>query len=97
MSLIIKGMEMPKNGEHTTITVYGDGVWCVHRDNEPHGNVIPIPEKHGKIIDGDAIWQNMTEEQADAFEKGLAGTIELFEMLETAHAIIEAEGGGDDV
>jgi hypothetical protein len=34
----------------------------------------------------------MTVEQSDAFQKGLAGTIELFEMLEAATPIIPAEG-----
>lgn len=61
-------------------------------DRHPNCPIFPFPEGHGKIIDSDALWENMTVEQSEAFQKGLAGTIELFEMLEAATPIIPAEG-----
>lgn len=60
-------------------------------DRHPDCPISPLPAGHGKIIDADAIWSNMTVEQSKAFQKGLAGTIELFEILEAATPIIPAE------
>lgn len=94
--LIIKGMEMPLI--KTELIIFPSGHVQIYDSHESYlgkARAVPLPEKHGKIIDGDALWENMTPEQADAFQKGLAGDIELFEILEAAHAIIEAEGGGD--
>lgn len=54
---------------------------------------VPLPEGHGKIIDADAIWRNMPDDQAWVFQRGLASDLELFEILEAAEAIIPAEGG----
>ncbi len=98
--IVIRGIEMPKEGEKILIAA-GGSVWVnvwptrgyMRMDNV---YAVPLPEGHGKIIDGDALWENMTVEQSEAFQKGLAGTIELFEMLEAAQTIVPAEGGTDN-
>lgn len=107
--ILIRGMEMPKDGCRDCIFVNRKwrGDVCPILKREVTGNVerggfqtdcplLPLPAGHGKIIDGDALWENMTAEQIVAFEKGLAGTIELFEMLEAASPIVPAEGGTND-
>ena len=98
MGILIKGMEMPT--EHRTEVIIFSNGFVAYYDVYGHylgqARATQLPEKHGKIIDGDALWENMTAEQADAFRKGLAGDIELFEILEAAHAIIEAEGDVED-
>lgn len=58
--------------------------------------LVPLPEGHGKIIDADAIWRNMTDDQGWVFQWGLASDLELFEILEAAEAIVPAEGGTDE-
>lgn len=80
------------------------GAWVCKRTREIIWNtqrgencpLLPLPEGHGKIIDADAIWSNMTDDQAWAFQRGLASDIELFEILEAAEAIVPAEGGTDN-
>ena len=62
---------------------------------ETVANAVPLPEGHGKVIDADAIWRNMTDDQAWAFQRGLASDVDLFEILEAANAIVPAEGGGE--
>ena len=92
MSLIIKGMELPKNGESTTITVYGDGVWCAHFDNEPHGKAVPFPEKHGRLIDAAEVLkkaENSPWFDGDVSELGLL-------LGSEVTTIVPAEGGTDD-
>lgn len=65
-------------------------------DRHPNCPLSSLPEGHGKIIDADAIWGNMTEDQARAFQRGLASDVDLFEILEAANAIVPAEKGKDE-
>ena len=52
--LLIKNMEMPKNGDSTVIAIYYDGVWCNYTDNEPNGKAVALPP-HGRLIDADIL------------------------------------------
>lgn len=104
MSLVILGMEMPKaciQGDW-----YGncptDRLWCAQRF-APKGMTMgqitdeqqdklpdwcplrPLPEKHGDLIDRDVMLFCV-------LELGLEGEI----AIETAPAIVEAEGKDDD-
>ena len=59
MSILIKGMEMPKNRpEHTYMMVFPSGeVWEVRYDDNrimKYGTAIEIPTPHGRLIDADA-------------------------------------------
>lgn len=101
--LVIKGMALPKTicGEpgYVDVRIFADGSVIMAKPAPPYYGkfeAVQLPKGHGKIIDGDALWENMTVEQSEAFQKGLAGTIELFEMLEGAHTIVPAEGGEAD-
>lgn len=101
MSLVIKGMEMQMEWEQITITVYRDGVWCVHCDNEPHGKVIPLPAGHGELIDKqafkadiDGFIECMTKVGAVVDGEMLWG--KLLDALENAKPIVPAEGGANE-
>ena len=50
MSILIKGVEMPKDGCHHTICIYADGT--VSTGGRAY-MAIPVP-KHGRLIDADA-------------------------------------------
>lgn len=55
MSILIKGMKMPENGETITITICDDGI--VFEERKEPGSVfkaIPVPP-HGRLIDADEI------------------------------------------
>ena len=56
--ILIKGMQMPKNGETITITICGDGI--VFEEWKEPGSVfkaVPVPP-HGRLIDADALDMN---------------------------------------
>ena len=96
--LVIRGMEMPKDNNAISIIIFSNGKVSLAHDKKyaEYAEAVPLPAGHGKIIDGDALWENMTVEQSEAFQKGLAGTTDLFEMLEAATPIVPAEGGTDN-
>ena len=104
--ILIQGMEMPKNGERTTITVYGDGVWCAYYDNEPHGKAVLLPAGHGRLIDADAFKAmciSATKEAKPDFIrhedwlKSCAVTMAFCRDIDERPTIVPAEGGTDDV
>lgn len=109
--VIIKGIKMPKSCLECVLTYsffrnlhcgklegMSGFVGSLPHANDRHPNcpIFPFPEGHGKIIDADAIWGNMTEDQARAFQRGLALDVDLFEILEAANAIVPAEKGDDE-
>lgn len=58
----IKGMEMPKDGEHPYwVVIHSDGT-VEYNENKGQGwqtsEAVPVPD-HGRLIDGDAIRQTM--------------------------------------
>ena len=55
MSVLIKGMEMPKDGELLCINIHPDGKVCINLDLECEkvGEAVPVPP-HGRLIDADA-------------------------------------------
>ena len=59
MSILIKGVEMPQNGETITITICDDGV--VFEERKEPGRVfkaIPVPP-HGRLSDADVLYRIM--------------------------------------
>lgn len=92
MSLIIKGMDMPKNGEITiafasdengknTITLILDS----NGNPIEHKGVVEIPTPHGKVIDGDKLVISALE----ACNRG--DDTSIVELIEKLPAIIEVE------
>lgn len=80
MSILIKGMEMPKDGCHHLICVYADGTVL---SGGGEYTAIPVPP-HGRLIDLDAL-PHYTGYALSADEVAKA--------VDTAPTIIEAEEG----
>ena len=64
MSILIKGMEMPKRGHTITITIVGSGqAYVEYFDCRPHVKetieytAVPVPP-HGRLIDADVLLQS---------------------------------------
>lgn len=59
MSILIKGMEMPKNGETITITICDDGV--VFEEWKEPGSVFKAisVQPHGRLCDLDALIKSL--------------------------------------
>lgn len=53
MSILIKGMEMPKDGEKLYMLVFSDGKACASYKPFEWHEVVPVPP-HGRCIDADA-------------------------------------------
>lgn len=54
MSILIKGMEMPKDGEKLYMITFSDGKACASYKPFEWHEVIPVPD-HGDLIDRDAL------------------------------------------
>ena len=100
MSILIKGMDLPK-AVGVNVTIFPDGRVVEYRvDGERIvGNAVQPPEKHGRLIDADVVIQTLkrlinlpynkrvSTSWSDAFDS-------FVDRLEEQDVIIEAEGGG---
>ena len=52
MSILIRGMDMPKDGEMLCINIYPSGTVCINLDLKCKrvANAVPVPP-HGRLID----------------------------------------------
>ena len=63
MSVLIRGMEMPKIGE--SVTIYPDGRvvrYDTYSGGTIRGKAIPVPP-HGRLIDADALYKRFYAEE----------------------------------
>ena len=77
MGVYIRGMKMPKNHNHVTITIWSDGTasYALHDRKESlvdfrNVEAVPVPE-HGRLIDADAIPYNKIMLEDDDFYYGV--------------------------
>lgn len=91
MSVLIKGMEMPKEGSWITLRVFPDGQcflysWCGNDfDFMEHLTAVPVPP-HGDLIDRDPFIE-FIKTHWDSFDQWFV------EQLEARPTIIPAEEG----
>lgn len=89
MSIILKGIDMPTNGEILIVGIYGDGYVSVEHSKplvlaiEPNAQAIQIPKGHGRLIDMDdsIVFHGLNEEYFEEYKK----------KIFKAHGILEAE------
>ena len=100
MSILIKGMEMPKDGE--IILVYPDGNAALFARIDvnildfalKNRKAIPVPP-HGRLIDADALLKDIapTDEDEDNGAKLLMNVF--CQVVKTRPTIIPASGGAE--
>lgn len=67
MSLILKGIDLPTNGETLIVGIYGNGLVSMEYTKplalaiEINAEAIQIPKGHGRLIDGDALTGEMSK------------------------------------
>lgn len=69
MGVYIKGIDMPKKGEHIVALIKSDGECSYWKQEIEHGTCEPmqtvkaiqIPTPHGRLIDADALFQDLRE------------------------------------
>lgn len=102
MSIILKGIDLPKRGTNITLTIKGiDGTYEVHGypgDPEIHDQAIQIPKGHGRLIDGDELkmecYRTMDELLKSTTINISAEALSLlcgFTMISEAPTILESE------
>lgn len=94
MSIILKGIDMPKAGEKHRITIYDNGEAYITTSNRLYETdrkdveVIEIPTPHGRLIDA--------SELIKSYMKGTKTDIDDFydtiDIIDNAPTILEAEG-----
>lgn len=95
MSVLVKGMEMPK-GElgSVPVVIFADGAVCHFFTHEKLGNAIPVPA-HGDLIDRDAIVSWLYDDEPSPwkapFRLCTADRSDVKFLLKNAPTIIPAE------
>jgi len=64
MSVLLKGLKMPKGNNFVTIHVSADGKWCGVFETELEGEVVEVPTPHGDLIDGDELYREVVKAHA---------------------------------
>lgn len=96
MSILIKGMEMPKNCYECYFCTYG---YCAHLDRyitnsqeiDKDCPLIKLPP-HGRLIDADDMIEELTPSDEDENDGAKLILSVFLEVLKAAPTIIEAEG-----
>lgn len=103
MSLIIKGMEMPKD-QPVLVFIWPDGRVFpagLYKASEWDGvKAVPLPEGHGDLIDRDALRPDIVDYIAGGY--GTVGSMCTLrgysqQKIDNAPTIVPAEGGNADV
>ena len=79
MSLILKGIDMPKEGEKITLAIFHDGDIVSYKYWLPKdAEAIQIPKGHGRLIDADELVKHLRKDPLfDLVERyGISGVIE---------------------
>lgn len=102
--ILIRGMELPKSGGILCINIFPDGKVTRQLDLscEQIATAVPLPEKHGWLIDADALKKRtpmVIDYSAGGF--GTDGSIRPVRgygdwQIDQAPTIIPAEGGPDN-
>ena len=65
MSIILKGIELPKEGEDITLEINHKGEVRVYstelKETDTDAEAIQIPTPHGRLIDADKLRENIEE------------------------------------
>lgn len=95
MSILIKNIEMPKDGEMLCINIYPDGKVCINLDLDCKqiATAVPVP-KHGRLIDADALFAKIPSGDIEHDERiSRTGAIaDVCTWVLSAPTVIEAEG-----
>ena len=100
MSLLIKGMEMPKKGTYICV-IETNMIWLIDNDNIIKfraGEIYEIPTPHGDLIDKNTIQKEMyhksfeTDDDRQKWDSGLWIRYKIFEeAVNNASTVIERE------
>ena len=102
--VLIRGLEMPKSCDECRLfneswcMALGVENWRKSYNKPPEGGrlpdcpLVPLPEGHGRLIDGDALMPDFVKARWAFFSDGDT----FLQLLKHATTIVPAEGGTDD-
>lgn len=88
MSILIKGIGMPKKKNGAVLIIYPDGR-CVFEDGKEY-KAVPVPP-HGKLIDADAVERNLVKMQMAQKDVVAHGIRKSRAVVRDMATVIEAE------
>lgn len=97
MSIILKGIDLPKEGEHIVALIKSNGKCSYWKQDTEYGicepmqtvEAIQIPTPHGRLIDADALISNI-KEIAEMHDNVLTD-FEALALVRNAPTILEEE------
>lgn len=92
MSVLIKGMNMPKEGECQALIIHSDGSISVNL-NSTNYRAVEVPTPHGRLIDADKLLEVLDKTQKE-FEADTFGNLHIdyiSDEFNDAPTVIEAE------
>lgn len=93
MSILIKGMEMPKDGEKLYMIAFSDGKACASYKPFEWHEVVPVPP-HGRLGDLNELWVEINT-ICDRYDAGIITDLACLQQILSAirhtPTIIEAE------
>ena len=100
--ILIRGMEMPETCGLCKLCLDDSRIcngYCMffHRrvnmmERDKNCPLVPLPEGHGRLIDGDALMPDFVKARWAFFSDGDT----FLQLLKHATTIVPAEGGGED-
>ncbi len=91
MSVLIKGIEMPKK-DSVMLWILPNGIACVMDDSDRQYKVIELPP-HGRLVDADELDKQMVSEIASGITILYDNLVEwISSYIDNAPTVIEAEG-----
>lgn len=98
MSILIKGMKMPKDDEILYIDIYPDGKVCIDMDLRCKQVASAVPVlPHGRLIDADAVFKRLQKQAMSVWGNGNPRyqiVLEVMDAIRFAPTIIPAEEDG---
>jgi hypothetical protein len=96
VSVLIKGIELPEKVQ--VLELHSDGK-VFTRKGYLVGEAVELPEKHGRLIDADALIKFVEDRyeitwESDCYEGGIKDACsDIIEKIDTMPTVIEAEDG----
>jgi len=92
MSILIRGMEMPKGNSTINVLIYADGTVYTGHVNDSRYSAVSVPTSHGRLIDVSTV-EEIRFHDADGYH--VINGEQLCELEIDADTVIEAEGETD--
>ena len=98
MNVLIKGLEIPEEGAIRVVIQKHCGIAVAYTGEDPYQRaheVVELPEKHGRLIDADALIAKRGDLAVDSeniVELSPGWTIPLESVIDIEPTIVEAEG-----